>query len=567
MSDIIFSNKKLKKDILANYLGKIYPTDEILEFHGEWGSLGISINDLNTNYSFSNDTYIVVALGNPNTLQDLKTKITPELFDKKNDWSEIINGPFLILVINKKTNYVNILTDLMSFIPLYKYNNSENILMSSHIDLLAELTNQINNRDELSELDFILNGAVTYPYTNYNEIKQLPPGTEFKVKDNHTLSENQYWGPYENNTNLNINDSALKLREILEKDIDQIMKNDDNIAHFLSGGEDSRVISGLLKEKVKDSYVFLDSYNREGKIANKIAKIYNSNLTIKYRDQSYYLDILKQCSKLVGSDTEYKHGHAFKYVQECQLTEYDYVFGGLFSDALLKGSHINQNKIRQKLLFLPQKKSNNSTIELLPKDLFSKKAIDKLNKRREQHMHFIRDYRDNSTHEWFELYPASMNNNVGNYHVNRRLFNSYEPFLSNEIVKFSSTTPQKYKLNRRVFNLAFNSILEESKFVMHGDGFFPYFPWYINGPIQFAIKSLRKIYSLFFNKNQGSWSDWEKLMQSNSWKETVEDLIKINTNSYSYINKKLKTILIGNKISVYNKLNLMQLIYLKNNLN
>jgi len=565
MSDIIFSNKKIKKNILTKHLEETYPTDEILEFHGKWGSLGIITNNLDTNYYFSNDTYIMVGLGNPNALHDLKSKISLALFNKKTDWSKTINGPFIVLVINKKTNDVNILTDLMSFIPLYKYSDHKNIFISSHTDLLAEITNQTNNRDEVSELDFILNGSVTYPYTSYSKIKQLAPGTEFNLKKDNTYSKYKYWAPYEINTNLDINDSASKLRSILEKDIGQSIKKNDNIAHFLSGGEDSRVISGLLKDKPKDSYTFLDIYNREGKIANKIAKIYNSNLTIKYRDQSYYLDILKQCSKLVGSNIEYKHGHAFKFVEECNLNEYDYVIGGLFSDLFLKGSRINKNKIRQKLSFLPQKKSNKNTIELQSADWVNRKTINELNKRREKHLSFIKNYRNNSAYEWFNFYPASMNDNVGNYHVNRRLFNSYEPFLSNEIVKFSSATPQNYKLNRKLFNLAFNSILKESKFVMHGNGFFPYFPWYINSSIQFPIKSVRKIYRFFFNTNQGPWADWDQLMKSKKWDETVESITENNIASYPYIKKNIREVLLGNQIDVHKKVNLMQLVYLKNN--
>lgn len=565
MSDFIFSTKNFEKGILTHYLKELYQFDEITEFHGEWGSLAISLNDLNTNYCFSNNSSIMIGLGNPASLHNLNSKINLDCFNQNTDWSKIINGPFSVMMVNKTTEDVNFITDLMSFIPLYKYDDEQNIFISSHIDLLAKLTNQINNRDEISELDFILNGAITYPYTSYNEIKQLAPGTEFKLGSDNKFCENQYWAPYEINTDLNINDSALKLRKILEKDIERLSKNNNQIAHFLSGGEDSRVIGGLLENTKKDGYVFLDSFNREGKLASKIANIYNSNLTIKYRKSSYYLDILKACSKLVGKDTEYKHGHAFGFVKECGLAEYSYVFGGVFADALLKGSHIKKSKVRQKLLFLPQVKSNSDTVDILPNHyLFNREAIEELNNRRKKHLYFIRNFREESALEWFELYPASMNNNVGNYHVNRRLFNSYEPFLSNEIVKFSAETPQSFKLNRKVFNLAFNSILKKSKFIMHSDGFFPYFPWYINGGTQFFIKSIQKSHELLFNTNEGSWADWNKLMASKSWKDVVESLIKNNIVSYPYINKELKKLLIENQINIYQKLNLMQLIYLNN---
>src|SRR5690625_3433633 len=111
MSDFIFSNANIGKGVLTKQLKKIYEKDEVTECHGPCGSLAINENNLNTNYVHANERYIMVALGNPITLKKLNKKIPLSLFGNNTDWSEIINGPFLILVINKHTNEVHFLTD------------------------------------------------------------------------------------------------------------------------------------------------------------------------------------------------------------------------------------------------------------------------------------------------------------------------------------------------------------------------------------------------------------------------------------------------------------------------
>lgn len=64
---------------------------------------------------------------------------------------------------------------------------------------------------------------------------------------------------------------------------------------------------------------------------------------------------------------------------------------------------------------------------------------------------------------------------VPNIYVNRRLFRSYEPFLGNGVVRISSAVPVGWKLNRKLFNRAMRPFLKQSRFIVHGDGWFPYY--------------------------------------------------------------------------------------------
>src|SRR5699024_6234943 len=97
--------------------------------------------------------------------------------------------------------------------------------------------------------------------------------------------------------------------------------------------------------------------------------------------------------------------------------------------------------------------------------------------RRKTHLKQVQSFRTKSAEEWFELWPSSMNMNIPNIHANRRLFRSYEPFMSNEVVKTSAYVPQEWKLNRKLFHKMAKPLLRPSKWLRHGDGWFPYFSW------------------------------------------------------------------------------------------
>src|SRR5699024_11752559 len=95
--------------------------------------------------------------------------------------------------------------------------------------------------------------------------------------------------------------------------------------------------------------------------------------------------------------------------------------------------------------------------------------MDNLKARRIRHLKFIKEYRKESAEEWFELWPSSMNRNIPNLHANRRLFKSYEPFLSNEIVNVIADTLQRWKLNKKLFHKTSKTYLISSKCILHFD--------------------------------------------------------------------------------------------------
>src|SRR5699024_2739288 len=185
----------------------------------------------------------------------------------ENVWDEDINGPYAILIINKITSELLVVTDIMSFVPVYESRNNNSIYLSSHVDMIAKVTEKSDDFDEVSLIDFILHGTVTYPYTAYKNIYQIQPASEHYFNSDNTTQVKAYWEPYESKHPMSINHTAKTIRRELEGYIKLITSETTNIAQFISGGEDSRTLSALLENIHRDSFIYLDNMNREGKIA------------------------------------------------------------------------------------------------------------------------------------------------------------------------------------------------------------------------------------------------------------------------------------------------------------
>lgn len=578
MSDYIFSSTPQEAGVLKQLIGSIYHVDApiVHEFHGAWGSLAVSVNRYRGFLPYENTLHILVALGGPVLCfrdNNFLTKTDSNqatvaiyqrwLVDKKIKWADDLSGAFTFILVDKLTGVVQLVTDLMSFIPVYKYQNSQQFCLSTHVDVLAKITD--HQIDEVSITDFILTGVVTFPYTVYEAIKQLPPSSSNKI-DMAGMKSEFYWLPKEENNFKSINDAAKYLRTGIVNYVNHITATMSETAHFLSAGEDSRALLGLMPPHLKkSSYVFLDAMNREGRIARQAAKIYDCEFNIAYRDVGYFLNTLPEAADMVGNGQECLHSHYLGFTQKFKLADYAAVFGGFFSDTLLKGHHVKLQKGYYRLPFMPQIQSNSQNpvgarFKLLGQAL---QHTDAVKQRQKIQFDWIASLRKNSAAEWFNVYPASMHNDFPNFHSTRRLFSSYEPFMCQQAVKVAAGVPVNWKLNRRLFNRAMRPYLKPSKWLIHADGRLPYFGWWLNMPVQFGVWAYRSMaLRLGLIKGyQGPWSDWQALFASEQWRLAVDEYTKNTALTDKLFTQAVKDILLSDRATPVQKLDILQTLY------
>lgn len=581
MSDFIYTNQAIKNGELTKDLHSIYHEDfpEVKEFLGDWGALAVSQNPYNGFQSYENSEHICVVIGGPVLFfrdnlflnNGPETEGTQAIYERwKNGamcWDEDLSGPFTIFIINKQSAEIFCVTDLMSYIPVFMYQTEKKLMLSTHLNALAQASNQQFNMDLISKVDFILHGIVTFPYTVYRNISQIPPSSIHITRfSSLKLKSEYYWVPEERETSKPIGQVAENLREALQNYVNNITDGMPQIAQFISGGEDSRVISALLpKESNRQAFIFLDSMNREGKRAKKAADAYGAEFNLFTRCKSHYLDILPAAADMIGDGAEYFHAHSLKLANKAKLVEYPAVFGGFCSDSLLKAACIVQPRVISRFPFMPQMRRKGLLRgDPVENSIFRKELLAELKKRRAVRLDFIKKYRNESAEEWFELWPSSMNDASPNVHVNRRLFRNYEPFMANAVVKICATVPQEWKLNRRLFHKMAKPYLKQTKWLFHSDGRLPYFPWYINSGIQFVVWGYQQtINRLGLDKKyQGSWGEWNFLFKNGEFQRTIDkysDGVKVMATAFNEpeINKVFKS----NELGLIQRINLLHTLY------
>lgn len=581
MSDFIYSKESMEKGKLTQDVQSIYQQDRpsVEEFHGAWGSLAVSRNLYNGFQPYENSEHICAVIGGPvlyfrdNKFLNNNSNVTgtQAIYDRWREgviqWDEDLSGPFAILIINKSSSEVTCITDLMSFIPVFIYQESPSIMLSTHVDILANASGQQGNIDVISKADFILYGVVTFPFTMYSAIRQIKPASEYFIKSDTAEVQNKtYWLPEEKDMYQSLNKAAKDLRNGIQHYVNCITNEMSHIAQFISGGEDSRTISGLLpKDTTRDAFIFLDHMNREGKVGKRAANAYGATFNLASRGKLHYLEILPPSANLVGGGSQYFHAHTYGFHKSCKLNEYPAVFGGLYSDVSLKGACVKKFGGSGRFPFIPHIKRSDRSVDMHVKNnTFTADVLSELTKRRRAHLNYIRRFRSESAEEWFERWPISMNINIPNLHANRRLFRTYEPFMAKDAVKISAAVPQKWKLNRRLFQKATKPLLKPTKWLFHVDGRLPYYPWYFNSFIQFAswIKQGIGERAGLIKGNQGPWTEWSTVMKSPEWEQAINDYSSgMDMIAPALKERDSEKLFSSNDLNYVQKINLMQTLY------
>jgi len=534
MSDFLFCNKINYRDKVTistrQYLN-VLPNAENEIFSGPWGNVGVVDTKTNYLHLYENDSTISVIVGNP--LVNIPNQINYEVINENNisilhdyltqnyqyDPKDIFDGQYTILIIDKNGQGHRIITDLLGFIPVYIYQNNETIVIGTHVDMVARAAGVENDYDIISAADFIINETICYPYTLYSHVRQLQPGSIYKITIGSNvinIHNDVYYLPEEKNNYKTILDAAEDLRYAFSKNVKAHTENRNEIGILMGAGEDSRAVIGAIPNNIRiNVHTIAPAKNREIKIAQKVSDKYNAIF-------NYYIPYNKDINdKLISSiiirDSQQNIGHAQffgKYRLTKSLMDLELVFGGFMADVLLKSYYVDYvfNKKYGGLLFTKEivKKEYDITVPRLPiKSDILYSVID----RRKLHFEYLKNIRDLSTKEWMRLYPMTHFRVLTYYSINRKLFNTCEPYMSSNVVRIAAKVPQEWKFNRKLFHLAMREYFKNTKYISDSNSRYPYFSPSINNFIKPFLGRYRKYKnSLILCKNrgvaQGAWRPW-----------------------------------------------------------
>ena len=162
-----------------------------------------------------------------------------------------LDGMFAFCVWDKKKNQLFIARDRMGIKPLYYSITDEAFSFASNTQALMSIgaDNSINSLALQQQLS--LHAVIPAPNTILNGIKKIKPGTTITIDSNFKVNEKTYWYPNATRPEENHTDEQYieRTHELLtDAVIKRMSASDVPIGVLLSGGLDSSLLVGLLKE-------------------------------------------------------------------------------------------------------------------------------------------------------------------------------------------------------------------------------------------------------------------------------------------------------------------------------
>ncbi len=219
-----------------------------------------------------------------NFISDSDTEVILGAVQEKGiDWFlEQANGMFAMALFNSNTKQMFLVRDRMGIKPLYYFNDGNHLVFSSEIKgiLASGLVAAEFNDSAVDE--YLANRYVRAPYSFFNQIYQVLPGSYLMVKQDLSFKENTYWDlPNEFNVSQEYSEEeiASKFEKELTKAIKYRLITDVPLGTYLSGGVDSSLITAitaLTKQDRVNTYTIGFPELNEFEYARVIAEKYNT---------------------------------------------------------------------------------------------------------------------------------------------------------------------------------------------------------------------------------------------------------------------------------------------------
>ena len=211
------------------------------------------------------------------------------------DSIKLFDGMFAFAVWDRQEKKIYLVRDKFGEKPLYYGWVNGTLIFGSELKALREykLWQPRINTKVLSL--FLRYGYISAPYSIYEDVYKLMPGTVLEITANKQERQHQYWSAQEEarqaverNCPLSETDAVNLLYQHLSQSVQSRCISDVPLGVFLSGGVDSSLIAALAQEHSKQPIktftigFYEKNFNNEAPFAKKIAHYLGTNHTEFY---------------------------------------------------------------------------------------------------------------------------------------------------------------------------------------------------------------------------------------------------------------------------------------------
>ena len=168
------------------------------------------------------------------------------------DFVNYLRGMFAIAIWDERKKQTILIRDRLGVKPLYYHIQNDKLLFASELKALLEYDkiNPTINHNAISDYLTYLN--IPAPETIFNEIKKLRPAEMLIFNSDGNFTTKTYWRVKFQKNNLQENDYAKQLHDLVEESIDLRMVSDVPVGILLSSGLDSSIVATMAAKKAKD---------------------------------------------------------------------------------------------------------------------------------------------------------------------------------------------------------------------------------------------------------------------------------------------------------------------------
>lgn len=262
-----------------------------------------------------------------------------------------LNGNFVLLIYDLKSNKILIANDRFGFRVHYYYLDKDKLLFAPEVKAILCDKSFIKQLDEIGVCQYFAFGEFWGNITFFKNINILPAAS-ILTYDGNKLNLEKYWElKYVPNYDIKEEDYSYELVKALQESVKRRMEQKRIYGVTLSGGLDSRsVLSTIPKTKRKE--IFACTFGSEDcdevKIAKKVTKMLGiNNHIISEVKPSMILDYAAKDIRL--NEGRNYIGVTFAYPIFNKLrNNVDIIFDGFALDLTLGGSYLNKKRINCK---------------------------------------------------------------------------------------------------------------------------------------------------------------------------------------------------------------------------
>ena len=259
---------------------------------------------------------------------------------------DALSGNCAIILYDAPHARLHLRTDPAGCLPAYGCWIDGHWIAASHSDVLAAAAGRAHKLNEISMAEFILTSTVTPPWTYYDGIEGIAPGTvtTLDLRTGRLECRKYFALDYQAEPNTSDEDVADALAEAWRTAVRRrTLPRLGRVAVALSGGLDSRLILGCMPELSRTlAFTCYDARNRELATAQAMAHAVNAEFHPIQRSPDYYGEHAPAGVRISGGMGTFANNHFFGVIEPLQTLGVQMLLTGCYCDYLFKGLPLNR---------------------------------------------------------------------------------------------------------------------------------------------------------------------------------------------------------------------------------